>query len=334
MSKRNLGQKTSSLFKKVSKAGKNSKQAIANLFAGPTHPALKKLSEKEQDAFWTVLWLVAIADGSIDDPEQNHLKSLIQDDQSFINLRQLFENSSGDRPQLNDQLETLQNISAELQWKLLFWSLELALIDRQFHGKEKTVIAEIRSVFDISDEQFEVVLNLVNLLQFMTEKSFSTEEIQQKFGEIQAKAQKLDIILDQDFYNLANQNFSDYQSYYSEKKFNKKLKKYALTAGEKTVETALILFYTWQRPDLPLRYKTIIAGALGYWIFPPDLLPDLIPVVGYSDDLSALAMSVLVVTSYINEDVKIKARTKLNKWFGKTSENKSLPSGDGDVPGL
>lgn len=76
------------------------------------------------------------------------------------------------------------------------------------------------------------------------------------------------------------------------------------------------MFYTLENPKLPLKIKSIIMGGLGYFIFPIDLIPDLMPVVGYSDDLGVL-MGVLVIAAfYIDEDVKNKAKTKLKDWFG------------------
>ncbi len=60
----------------------------------------------------------------------------------------------------------------------------------------------------------------------------------------------------------------------------------------------------------------IIVGALSYLIFPVDLIPDFIPVVGLVDDASVIAAAVYKVISYIDDDIKSKAKQKLVKFFG------------------
>ena len=55
---------------------------------------------------------------------------------------------------------------------------------------------------------------------------------------------------------------------------------------------------------------------LGYFIVPIDAIPDLAPVIGYSDDLGALALAIGNVAMYIDDEVKQKAKSKLKDWFG------------------
>ncbi|MEE9293105.1 MAG: DUF1232 domain-containing protein, partial [Acidobacteriota bacterium] len=49
---------------------------------------------------------------------------------------------------------------------------------------------------------------------------------------------------------------------------------------------------------------------------PIDAIPDIIPAVGYADDLGALAVAIATLTAYINPEVKEQARRKLEEWFG------------------
>ena len=95
-----------------------------------------------------------------------------------------------------------------------------------------------------------------------------------------------------------------------------KLKNFALSAGKDVVEKALCLYYAAQRPDTPLWAKTVIYGALTYFITPIDAVPDITPVLGYSDDLGVLVSAVLTVAMYVTDDVKQQARAKLQTWFG------------------
>jgi uncharacterized membrane protein YkvA (DUF1232 family) len=102
---------------------------------------------------------------------------------------------------------------------------------------------------------------------------------------------------------------------YSEASFRDKLFNFAKTAGREVVERALQLYFAAQASGTPTWAKSVIYGALGYFVFPLDAIPDPMPLVGYTDDLGVLAAAVATVAMYITEDVKEKARQKLNDWF-------------------
>ena len=95
-----------------------------------------------------------------------------------------------------------------------------------------------------------------------------------------------------------------------------KVKKYAIEAGKEIIEKALILYYCLIDPDTPAWAKTVIIGALGYFIVPLDAIPDFTPVVGYSDDLGALAIAFAIVAAHIKSEHKEMAQEKLKVWFG------------------
>ena len=103
---------------------------------------------------------------------------------------------------------------------------------------------------------------------------------------------------------------------YSDSGFWEKVKGFALKAGKDVIEKALWLYYAAQRSETPVWAKTVIYGALAYFISPIDGIPDVTPVIGYVDDLGAIGAAVGMVTLYINEEVKEKAKNKLQDWFG------------------
>lgn len=86
-------------------------------------------------------------------------------------------------------------------------------------------------------------------------------------------------------------------------------------AGRKVIEKALLLYYADQNPQTPIWAKTTIYGALGYFIFPVDAIPDFIPG-GYVDDFGVLVAAIATVSMYITEEVKAQAKRKLRDWFG------------------
>ncbi|MFD0694518.1 YkvA family protein [Paenibacillus sp. GCM10027628] len=114
---------------------------------------------------------------------------------------------------------------------------------------------------------------------------------------------------------------SKYEKHFSNNGFWDKLKKGAKDAGIKVIYSGLLLFYALESKKTPLKAKVQIYGALGYLILPFDLVPDLLPVVGYVDDLGALALALGAVAKSIDDDVKRKAKDKLREFFGEEAVN-------------
>ncbi|TRZ36803.1 DUF1232 domain-containing protein [Niallia circulans] len=108
----------------------------------------------------------------------------------------------------------------------------------------------------------------------------------------------------------------DAGKHFSEEKFWGKLTKFAKKAGASVVYAVLLLYFTLKKPDVPVRAKTTIIGALGYFILPVDLIPDMAVGIGFTDDLGALGIALIQVAMYIDEDTKQKAKQKLANWFG------------------
>jgi uncharacterized membrane protein YkvA (DUF1232 family) len=52
--------------------------------------------------------------------------------------------------------------------------------------------------------------------------------------------------------------------------------------------------------ETPAPLKALIYGAIGYIILPIDLIPDFIPVIGFTDDLATAAGVVLAIMVYSN----------------------------------
>ena len=109
---------------------------------------------------------------------------------------------------------------------------------------------------------------------------------------------------------------SGLETEYSDDGFFSKLAKYAKSAGAEVVEKALWLYYAYKSPETPVAAKAVILGALGYFVMPIDAIPDILPVVGYTDDLGVLAAAVGAVAVNITAEVKAQATTKMKDWFG------------------
>ena len=104
---------------------------------------------------------------------------------------------------------------------------------------------------------------------------------------------------------------SSYSNYYSDSKFWKKIKSLPKKAGSKAVYYALLLFYMLKSPDVGIRQKALICGALGYLILPADLIPDALIPLGYTDDAAVLLYVIGLVKSEITPEIENKAKQKL-----------------------
>lgn len=93
--------------------------------------------------------------------------------------------------------------------------------------------------------------------------------------------------------------------------------------GVKLAYIALLQFYAYKNPSTPRWAKNIILGALGYLLTPIDTVVDVTPFIGYTDDIGVLSFALVTISAYITDDVKIKARKKLQKWSG-TLDMKSI----------
>ena len=114
--------------------------------------------------------------------------------------------------------------------------------------------------------------------------------------------------------------FEKYGKLFSENKLWEKIKNYATQAGVKAVYSCLLLFYAYRRKDTPSWAKNIIIGTLGYFLAPIDAIPDLSPIIGYTDDLGVLSFGLVTIAAYINDEVREQAKERLSKWFQQYDE--------------
>ena len=110
-------------------------------------------------------------------------------------------------------------------------------------------------------------------------------------------------------------DFMSYKDKFSREKFVEKISRIAKRAGAKLVYAALLLYYTLENDKVSFKDKAIIIGALGYLISPLDVIPDAIPIAGLGDDLAVLVYVLHKVWGEVSEEVKQKAKNKLNTWF-------------------
>lgn len=115
---------------------------------------------------------------------------------------------------------------------------------------------------------------------------------------------------------ITEKELQKYEQHYNDSNFLDKVTKYGKLIGINALYKAVQLWFVLQKPDVPASTKAVIMGALGYLIAPLDFLPDLMPVLGYTDDFVAITFALIKVQGYIDEEVERKSKNLLAKIFG------------------
>ena len=121
---------------------------------------------------------------------------------------------------------------------------------------------------------------------------------------------------------ITEKELQKYEQHYSDSSFLEKATRYGKLIGINALYKAVQMWFVMQKPDVPAGTKAVIMGALGYLIAPLDFLPDLLPVLGYTDDLVAITFALIKVQGYIDEEVERKSKKLLAKIFGEEAVNK------------
>ena len=116
--------------------------------------------------------------------------------------------------------------------------------------------------------------------------------------------------------DIRNVNMDAYAKNYSEDNLWDKVRENVSSIGLTVIYKAFQLYYVAQSDSCPMKVKAGVIGALGYLISPLDLVPDFIPVVGYSDDALAIAFALAAAQMYITDEVKQKAKDRIREIFG------------------
>lgn len=104
-----------------------------------------------------------------------------------------------------------------------------------------------------------------------------------------------------------------YDRHYSDSDFQEKITTLPPSAGSKVLRQALTLYVLLKDKDVPKWVKISIVGALGYFIFPFDLIPDFLPG-GYIDDLALMANLVRQLYVYTTPDVMEQVDELMPEW--------------------
>jgi uncharacterized membrane protein YkvA (DUF1232 family) len=95
------------------------------------------------------------------------------------------------------------------------------------------------------------------------------------------------------------------------KRFWIKLKRVA--ARLPFTEDLLAAYYCAFDRQTPRHVQAALLGAIAYFILPFDFIPDMLPVLGFTDDAAVLATALRLVASHITPEHRDAARAALKR---------------------
>lgn len=78
-------------------------------------------------------------------------------------------------------------------------------------------------------------------------------------------------------------------------------------------EDLLAAYYCAFDRQTPRHVQAALLGALAYFILPFDFMPDMLPILGFTDDAAVLATVIRMVASNITGEHREAARTALKR---------------------
>ncbi|CCD99536.1 conserved hypothetical protein [Bradyrhizobium sp. STM 3809] len=76
-------------------------------------------------------------------------------------------------------------------------------------------------------------------------------------------------------------------------------------------EDLLAAYYCAFDKETPRHVQVALLGALAYFILPFDIVPDMMPILGFTDDAAVLATAIRMVASHITPDHRAAAKAAL-----------------------
>lgn len=106
-----------------------------------------------------------------------------------------------------------------------------------------------------------------------------------------------------------------YEEHYSENGFWSKIGSAFKKLGERAICQIFALYYVAKCDRVTTADKMLITGVLGYLILPIDFIPDLAPMIGYTDDMAAIGGLLVKLSGYVDDDIVDEVYDAVNNLF-------------------
>jgi uncharacterized membrane protein YkvA (DUF1232 family) len=77
------------------------------------------------------------------------------------------------------------------------------------------------------------------------------------------------------------------------------------------IEDLLAAYYCAFDRQTPVQVRTMLIGALAYFVVPLDAMPDVLPLLGFTDDAAVLATTIKLVADHIRPEHREAAKRAL-----------------------
>jgi uncharacterized membrane protein YkvA (DUF1232 family) len=78
-------------------------------------------------------------------------------------------------------------------------------------------------------------------------------------------------------------------------------------------EDLLAAYYCAFDQQTPRHVQVTLLGAIAYFVLPFDFIPDMLPVLGFTDDAAVLATAIRMVATHITPEHRAAARAALKR---------------------
>jgi uncharacterized membrane protein YkvA (DUF1232 family) len=78
-------------------------------------------------------------------------------------------------------------------------------------------------------------------------------------------------------------------------------------------EDLLAAYYCAFDKETPRHVQAALLGAIAYFVLPFDFIPDMMPVLGFTDDAAVLATAIRLVANHITPEHRDAARAALKR---------------------
>jgi uncharacterized membrane protein YkvA (DUF1232 family) len=86
-----------------------------------------------------------------------------------------------------------------------------------------------------------------------------------------------------------------------------------VVAGLPFAEDLLAAYYCAFDRQTPRHVQVALLGAIAYFILPFDFIPDMMPILGFTDDAAVLATAIRMVATHIRPEHRDAARAALKR---------------------
>jgi uncharacterized membrane protein YkvA (DUF1232 family) len=87
-------------------------------------------------------------------------------------------------------------------------------------------------------------------------------------------------------------------------------------------ESLLAAYYCALDHDTPVQAKAMLFAALAYFVLPFDFFPDLLPMIGFTDDMAVLLIALRLISSNMRPEHRDAARAALERWRAEGSSSR------------